>query len=117
MIAVGEDLEGIPFADGIRLVRQRRFQVVDAAGRPHRMRVEDVRFVAGHRAGRALAAAEKDAAVRRLVDPELGLELEVAVGPWGDEISRPLGRGDRPVLHLPVDIAGRRPARQRASVE
>ena len=105
---LGADLVRVPFAGG--LDRCCHFSDIDDRARRVRgirPRVVDVDFVAvGAARHLRLLAADEDAAVGRLVYPELRLDLEVAVRLLGDEISAHAFVGlDSAVGNPPVCVA------------
>ena len=105
------DLIGVPFAAGLR----HRFNLGDVDDRPGavarvRPLVEDVDLVAGLGADALrLLAADEDAAIGVVADPELSLDLKILVGILADEIAEVLAvqlvGNERAVLHRPIGFA------------
>src|SRR5471032_3021109 len=108
VVALRGDLVGVPLARGLGH-RNDGGNVDDRAGAVLRIGalVEDVDLVADRRVDlRGVLAADEDAAVHVLVDPELGVDLEVLVLVLGDEIGGILALElvghDRAALDPPV---------------
>src|SRR6266699_3255791 len=108
--ALGGDLVGVPLAAGFRHGRDLG-HVDDRSGAILRLRtlVVDVHFIAGDRTDLgAIGAAQENAAVRRVIRPELRLDLKVLVGIIREEISAlALVGDDGTVLRSPVGVADR----------
>src|SRR5438477_403556 len=106
--ALGGDLVGVPLAAGFRHGRDLG-HVDDRSGAILRLRtlVVDVHFIAGDRIDLgAIGAAQENAAVRRVIRPELRLDLKVLVGIIREEISAlALVGDDGTVLRSPVGVA------------
>src|SRR5436853_1781487 len=106
--ALGGDLVGVPLAAGFRHGRDLG-HVDDRSGAILRLRtlVVDVHFIAGDRTDLgAIGAAQENAAVRRVIRPELRLDLKVLVGIIREEISAlALVGDDGTVLRSPVGVA------------
>src|SRR5438552_13332051 len=106
--AFGGDLVGVPFATGLRH-GPHLGHVDDRSGAVLRLRtlVVDVHLIAGDGTDLGMiAAAQENAAVRRVIRPELRLDLEILVGILRDEISALATVGDdRAVLGSPVGVA------------
>src|SRR6266705_2568765 len=106
--ALGGDLVGVPLAAGFRHGRDLG-HIDDRSGAIFRLRtlVVDVHFIAGDRTDLgAIGAAQENAAVRRVIRPELRLDLKVLVGIIREEISALAFVGDDgTVLRSPVGVA------------
>src|SRR5436309_1587967 len=106
--ALGGDLVGVPLAAGFRHGRDLG-HVDDRSGAIFRLRtlVVDVHFISGDRTYLgAIGAAQENAAVRRVIRPELRLDLKVLVGIIREEISAlALVGDDGTVLRSPVGVA------------
>jgi hypothetical protein len=119
MPAIGRDLESIPLAGGLGH-RVDLGEIHDRAGAVARVGalVVDVDLVAGPGAdGRGVLASNEDAAVGRLVRPELGVDLEVLVRALGDEVTALALVGDeRSVLDAPIGLSRAGPVAHRLAV-
>src|ERR1700731_2270348 len=112
MRALRRDFIGVPFAGGFRH-RIDLGDVDDGAGSVGWVRplVENVDLVADLGIDfLRLVAADKDAAIGLFVGPELGPDLEILVGGFGDQVGGILAfyqlvGGERAVFHRPIGFA------------
>src|ERR1039458_852557 len=105
--ALRRDLIDVPFAARFRH-RIDLGDVDDRAGAIllHGPRVPDIHFVGGFAADVFwIGAANEDAAVSDIIDPELGAELKVGVAVLRDQKAVALVGNDNTVRELPVGVA------------